>query len=167
MRHDVDGVERRHRAAGEIERGRRDVDQMHREAAARRLGGGDERRQFVSAARAELDEHRQRIDARQNLAPVAREQGALGARNRIPRQLADRLEQRRTERVVEVARRQLPRRQREVILDVAGKRLQLDTLGGAIGRNGRSHRHMGTARGTSSGTWDATAHAPWRATPLS
>jgi len=63
----------------------------------------DERRELFPAARTELDERRQRLDLREDLASVAREEVPLGPRHAIPRQLADGLEERGAERVVEVA----------------------------------------------------------------
>src|SRR5712664_3523317 len=78
----------------------------------------DQRRELFSAPGPELDESPQRIDVREDLASAAPEQVPLRSRNPIPRQLTDGLEERRAERVVQVAGRQLPRRQRQVIRDV-------------------------------------------------
>ena len=54
--------------------------------------------------------------------PCVVEQARLRPRDAIPGQPADRLEQRRPERVVQMARRQLTRLQAQVVLDVVGKR---------------------------------------------
>ena len=62
--------------------------------------------------------------ARRSRGRAAASRSRLRARDAVPRQLADRLEQRRAERVVEVPRRQLPRRQRQVVLDVARELLE-------------------------------------------
>src|SRR5205814_1949165 len=104
-------VERREGAAGEIECGGRDVHQMHGQMVRSRAAGGDERRELVAAPRAELDDGGQRVEAGEYLAAVALKQRALDFRDAVPRQLADGLEQRGAERIVEIARRQLPGRQ--------------------------------------------------------
>ena len=52
---------------------------------------------------------------------VPREQLGLGARDPVPRQPADRLEQARAERVVQILRLQLLGREREVALDIGSE----------------------------------------------
>ena len=84
---------------------------------------------ITRAERALLDRHAPEIvarlcagaQARDDFRGVAIEQGPLRARDAIPGQPADRLEEARPERVVEILRLQLLRRQREVAPDVGGE----------------------------------------------
>src|SRR5687768_16253965 len=103
----------------EIERGRRDVDEPHGRGAAPARGRGEQQIQLLAVAAAELDDLElagQRVEDR-GAAPL--EQRALGAPDPVPRQAADRFEERGAEIVVEPARRQRPRRARESVGDVA------------------------------------------------
>jgi hypothetical protein len=90
-----------------------------RPARLERFGQQD---QFLAAAAAELHDRAvgpaQRRDDR---AGVPRQQRRLGARDPIPRQPADRLEQAGAERVVQVLRLQLLRCGRQVAPDVGGE----------------------------------------------
>jgi hypothetical protein len=71
-------------------------------------------------------------------------QPPLRARDRIPRQLTNRVEQSRAERVVERARRQLPRRLHEIVPNVACERC--DVRADQIGTDERAHGFSWTQR---------------------
>src|SRR5262245_29771623 len=88
--------------------------------------------ELFPAARPELHDPRDRSDLTQQRSPMACEQGLLGAGDRIPRQSADRLEKRRSKRVVEITRRELPRTLRQVVLDVGGELSRLQRLRSTI-----------------------------------
>ena len=75
----------------------------------------------LSPPGAQLDDPRERAGSREDLRTVAREQARFRARDRIPRQMTDRVEEGRAQRVVEVPRRQLPRRLRQVERDIRGE----------------------------------------------
>ena len=83
--------------------------------------GLDEGEELLAVARAELDDRGERRKAPEDVASVQPEEPQLGPCDAIPGQQADRLEERRAELVVEVPRRQLARRERQVVLDVARK----------------------------------------------
>src|SRR5687768_16060254 len=104
-----------------------------------------------------------------DLGGMAVEQGALGARDAIPGQAADRFEQAGAQRVVEIFRLQLLGRQREIARDV-GRELRLEGRRRAR-LNPRPfetwRRHKDSCRETSCGSWGAPARAPWRGTPPS
>src|SRR5688572_33105632 len=89
----------------------------------------DERPQLGAVARPQLDDARQARGRRgmpENRPPMGVQQADLSARDAVPRQLADGVEQRRAEPVVEIARRKLAWFERQVVLDVAGKLLKID-----------------------------------------
>ena len=159
-----------------------DVDQMHAAAAAGRLQRlGEDRRasrrcrspSSTTAARA-TDPIRRAVD---DLARVRAQQPALRARDAIPRQPADRLEQAEPERVVEILRRQLPRRQREVVPHVGGEIAISLSTGSWHARDRvmrtlprRTERRVDVgivAPGTSCGMSAESARAPSPATRLS
>ena len=107
---------------GLLERLRRDVDQVTRALAPRAGSASASSTSFSplpqpSSTIVPVEPRR----ARDDLARVRAEQPRLGPRDAIPRQPADRLEQARAERVVEILRLQLLRRQREIARDVGGE----------------------------------------------
>src|SRR4051812_45254460 len=106
---------------GGIQCAARDVDELDIEAAGDRPAALDEPRQFLSAARTELDQVRRPSGKIEDLTRVRVEQALFGASDLIPRQSADGLENRRAEGIVEVAGRQLAWLKRQVILHVVGK----------------------------------------------
>ena len=65
----------------------------------------------------------------QNFSAMLREQPLLGPRDAIPRETADRFEERRAEWIVEIAGRQLARRLRQIVLDVSGELRQRTRVG--------------------------------------
>src|SRR4051812_23263197 len=75
---------------------------MH--AARRRRAGAREHEQLLAGAGAELDELHAAAERAHHLGAVALEQPRLGPRDRVPGELADRLEELRAERVVKVFR---------------------------------------------------------------
>jgi hypothetical protein len=81
----------------------------------------DERLQLAAVAGAELDEVRELRELREDLRAVTFEEAHLCARDRVPREFADRVEQRRAERVVEIHRRQLPWRELQTVAHIFGK----------------------------------------------
>src|SRR2546426_3051976 len=108
MGHDVDVVENRESAARGGERRFREIDEVDGEAPGRgrpfQSGcRGEELRQLRALARAKLDESRERRGKVEDLAGVPVEPTALPPRDLIPKQLADRFEQRRAERIVEIS----------------------------------------------------------------
>ena len=115
MAHDRDVLETRQPLLGLLQRLRRDVDQVYARRAASRLQRLGEQHQLLAAAASQLDDRRTaRCPSAETIDDlgVRDEQAVLGARDAIPRQPADRLEQARSERVVEVLRLKLLRRQR-------------------------------------------------------
>src|SRR5205085_12371228 len=83
-----------------------------------------ENHHLLAAAAPELDDHRNGsapADASDDRGRVLLEQPLLRARNAVPRQPADRFEQARAERVVEILGLKLLRRQRQIAADVGGK----------------------------------------------
>src|SRR4029450_3703416 len=79
----------------------------------------------------------------------------LQARETIRGQPADRLEERRAERVVQVFRLELLRRQREIALHV-GREVSCEPFG-------TLRKHTDSSLETSSGSWGGSAREPWRA----
>ena len=120
-----------------VERGRRDVDRCTSSGRGAMPPGVDQRQRASRRCRGPARRRRQAARRRRrSRGRAALEQAQLGARDAVPRQPADRLEQRRAERVVEVARRQLPRLLRQVVLDVArelrGRRLGAVSAGAVV-----------------------------------
>ena len=107
---------------------------------ARRLQRFGENHDLLAAAAAQLDDQRHRVleraEPRDDLGRVPMEQRALRARDAVPRQPADRLEEARAERVVEILRLQLLRREREIARDVGGA-LHQRVIVGEIGEPAR------------------------------
>src|SRR5262249_36241412 len=97
----------------------RDVDQVHAAVAAGGLQRLGEDHELLAAAASQLDELRhdrsirsaQQVD---DLTSVRFEQPPLRAGDAVPRQTADRLEEARAERIVEILRLQLLGGQREI-----------------------------------------------------
>src|SRR5206468_9771625 len=111
---DRDVLERAEGALRELERGRRYVDEVDRHppaAAPRRFG---EQGDLLAAPGPELEQGHRVTERSNHLVRRPGEQARLRARDPIPGQPADRLEERRTERVVEVLRLDLFGREREV-----------------------------------------------------
>src|SRR5207249_867152 len=142
----------------------------------------EERLQLVAAAASELDDPRERVDRRQNVPPVSDQQSRLGPRDRVPGKATDCLEERRTELVVKITRRELARLERQVVANVERelavpiaacartiRRDETDHHGGSlrVSRIGTSRRRMGSACGTSCGRSVVAAREPWPATPPS
>jgi hypothetical protein len=119
--HDRDVLERAERPLRELEGRRRDVDEVDEHALAAAPQALREHRELLAASAAELDDRDRILEGFHHLGRVALEQPALGARDPVPRQPADRLEQRGAERVVKVLRLDLLRRQREVAAHVGGE----------------------------------------------
>ena len=107
MREDVDAAAVAQRPRGRRERGSRHIHEVDAHMAPRRRRVED-RRQLGAASRSKLHE-RGRLNALDQLAAMTLDEPLLCARDAVPRELADRLEQRRPERVVEVLRGQLTR----------------------------------------------------------
>ena len=91
-------------------------------------------------------------------ARVAREQRRLAARDAVPRQTADRLEERRPERVVEPARRQ-PLGAREQASPRRPRRRRRAARRGSDARSGTWRRHRDSGAGTSCGSCGARSAA--------
>jgi hypothetical protein len=120
MRHDMDVLRSAERATRQGERARRDVNQMKFEpGGAVPPVGADQRRQLLAAARPELDDSRQARNVRENRPPMGREQPHFSARDPIPRQKTNRVEECRSQRVVQIARGKLARLELQVVLDIA------------------------------------------------
>ena len=96
------------RPARELEGGGRHVNQMDVQQPAARPRGLDQRAELVAASRSELDDCGDPVKGPEDIAAVRGQQPRFGARDGVPRQPANRFEERRTEIVVEIARRQLP-----------------------------------------------------------
>ena len=128
-RRDRHGRQRRETRASTQQRRGRDVDQVHTPEPLAALLEQDRKLLTVAAAKLrDVERPRQRLE---HLARVAREQRRLRPRDPVPRQPADGIEERRAQRVVEIARRQLARRPLEILGDVgdeigsSGKRKSL------------------------------------------
>ena len=128
------------RARGRIERRRRHVHEVRCQIHTRMCR--EQCHELVAAAGPKLDHVRDAARARQHLVGVQRQQPAFGSRDAVPRQAADHFEQRQPDVVVEISRRQLPRRQREVIPDIFGERGALDVR--RRWRSGRWRIHKDT-----------------------
>ena len=125
-RHRVGGQRGQSRASAQ-ERGWRDVDQMHApESLAAAL---EQDRELLAVAASKLRDVQRSRQRLENLARVAREQRGLRSRDAIPGQPADRVEERRAQRVVEVTRRELARRPLQVLRDIR------DEIGASRKRN--------------------------------
>ena len=117
MADDGDVLEAPERALGQLEGRRRDVDQVHRHRApaqAQRLGDHGE---LLAAAAAELRDRHRIADRTHHLRREPRQEAALRPRDPVPRQVADRFEERRAEAVVEVLRLELFGGQGQVAAD--------------------------------------------------
>ena len=110
--------------------------------------------ELVAVAAAELDQSIRASGGGEDLRAVRVNQPPLGPRDRIPRQLADGVEQRRAERVVERARRELTRRLRQVIANIGGERARPPRCPAPsrpvashalLARSGTSRRHTDSA----------------------
>jgi hypothetical protein len=101
----------------------RHVDQVRDQRFGRSL---EQRLQLAPVSGAELDDPSQSSDAGENLTAMIREQPALRPCDAVPRQFADGIKQGGPERIVEISRRQLPRRQLQVAAHVIGKRRTSD-----------------------------------------
>jgi hypothetical protein len=112
-----------------LERGGRDVDQVQMERRLRARERSHQRGELVAAAGTELDDQ-PRIGERADRHGITFEQALFSARHLVPRQAADRFEQRRSKRIVQIFRRQRLRRRREATADVGHQR-RIDRLGGA------------------------------------
>src|SRR6266853_4563253 len=99
-----------------------------------------QRRHLLAAAGAEFDDGGN-TGAGQNRAAVGGEQPRLRASDAIPGQSADRLEERRPQIVVEIARRKLPRLERQVVIYV-GRELFNGNGAFADSRDHRAHRNV-------------------------
>ncbi len=105
-----------------LERLRRNVDQVDVRAGAAALERFGEEHDLLAAAASELDDRALAIaERRHDRRGVPCEQIGLGSRDPVPRQTADRLEQARPERVVQILRLQLLGREREVPLDIGSE----------------------------------------------
>ena len=161
---DRDVLEAPERALGELERRRRDVDQVDRApgAAAARSASA------IIASFSPLPQPSSTSvtgspTRRHHLRREPREQAPLGARDPVPRQVADRLEERRAEPVVEVLRLELLGREGEVAAHVGRRnRARLRRAGTARSAGSPSTRPSGTSRtrtGSSAGTSCASCAA--------
>ena len=140
---DVQVLERRERLHRPRRARRRRVDQVRVHVRARRHASAASRASRRCRSPSSTIARRRR-----NAWPIAAacrsKQLQLGSRDAVPRQMADRVEQRRAERVVEESRRQLPRLQlqvepsglRELALGLRGRR---EALAGRVA-TGRSLR---------------------------
>jgi len=144
-----------------------------------------ERRQLLAAAASQLDDARQGTRSSEHAGGMRREQTRLRARDGIPRQAADRLEQRRPQDVVQISRRELPRRSRQIRPNIARKfaRLVANRSAGRpaaarppvgtcvkgqhVWRNEAWRRHRGSNRGTSCERSAGAVHEPCWARRLS
>ena len=135
MADDRDVLQARQPLLGLLERLRGDVDQVDAGRAAGRLQRLGEHDQLLAAAAPELDDRggSSSPSVGDDLPRVSVEQAALRARDAVPRQPADRLEQARAERVVEILRLELLRREREIAPDVGGE------VGEQTGRGADDH----------------------------
>src|SRR4029434_2228619 len=86
----------------------------------------DQRQQLGPVAWPELDDARDRRRLPQTRAAMCVEQAELRAGDAVPRQFADGIEQRRPERIVQIARRKLPGFERQVVFDIAGKLFKIE-----------------------------------------
>jgi hypothetical protein len=84
----------------------------------------EERPQLFAIARTQLDDVGQRWQAAEDAVAMRREQTHLCPGDGVPRQPADRFEQSGAEIIVEVARRELARRQRQVVPHVGRELLE-------------------------------------------
>ena len=147
-------VETGERGSREVERTRRHVDQMHCGLIPARDRRFNQNRQLLAAAAAKLDVRGVlACDVHQRWSQAG-EQGRLAARDAIPGEAADRLEERRPECIVEPPRRQPLRLREQARTEVLGKG---GTRRSLSGRNGTWHRHRDSEDGTSCGR--CAAHA--------
>ena len=140
-------------------------------AAVRRQDG-----ELLAAAAAELHDAERPAQRLENRLRVRREQRRFRARDAIPRQAADRFEERRPELVVEVFRRELPRRALQVLAHLGGETCHetRQATRAACVRSSRATWQCGTWRrrrdsgaGTSCGSRAGRGRAPSPATRLS
>ena len=87
----------------------------------RRPARFDQDLQLLAVTAAELDQRQRRIEGSDDVLGPPGDQLRLGARDLVPRQPADGVEQRRSERIVEVLRRQLLRRPLQRLGDFGGE----------------------------------------------
>ncbi len=105
-----------------LERLRRDVNEVHARVAAPALERLGEEDNLFAAAAPELDDGAFGVaQRRDDGVGVAGEQFGLRAGDVVPRQPANRLEQARAERVVQVLGLQLLGHEREIALDISGE----------------------------------------------
>src|SRR5436190_5903857 len=141
--------------------------------------GADQRRQLLAAARPQLDNRRQMRNVRENRSPMGREQLHFSARDLIPRQKTNRVEECRPQRVVQIARGKLARLELQIVLNIVresrnGRRLLVRTRRGdgvdvthrGLSRSETWRTHTDSGRGTSCGRSAAEALARSRARRL-
>ena len=114
---DVRPLERTERLDRTRERGPGEIDEVRVHAGD--AGMPQQRREFFAVAAPELDHPAAAPQRLPDRARVPLEQPKLGPRDAIPGQMADGVEQRRAERVVEEARGELPRGLLQIEPDVA------------------------------------------------
>ena len=107
MRHDDDLGVTGEDPAGGVECRTRHVHEVHGHGASG--PGRQERGEFQTASRPEFDEGRKRIDKGENVARPALEEPLFGPGDLVPRQVADRLEERRSKLAVQMFGRELTR----------------------------------------------------------
>ena len=104
MRDDVHVRQHSDGLCGRRQGGRRHIDQMRRSTRSARSGQTRKQDfQLFAAPGPEFDDVGHRGGAPEDVGAVRREQARFRARDRVPRQAADRVEQRRPEVVVEIA----------------------------------------------------------------
>ena len=108
---------------GLLERLRRDVDQVHVRRQPSRLQRLGQQQQLLAAPAPQFDDGGPLVftERGNNRGTVLREQPRLRPRDAIPRQPADRLEEARAERVVEIFRLKLLRGEPQIPTDVGGE----------------------------------------------
>jgi hypothetical protein len=138
-------LDRRQCLHGVRERRLREVDQVRVDPGE--IDVRQERRELLAVAAAELDHAAARSQRPADRRPVSAEQLHLGARDPVPRKVADRVEQRRAERVVEESRGELSRALLEVAADVPREGVPLVRIGEVPGRrlHGRLLAHRKAA----------------------
>src|SRR5436190_21150617 len=114
--------DRRKAVGGHLQRGRRNIDQLHKGERFRRV-----RREYgelLPAAASKLRKADGPLERSYNRAGVRGEQCRLRASDAVPRQPADRLKERGAELVVEIARGELAPRPLQVLANLARERRQ-------------------------------------------
>jgi hypothetical protein len=115
-RRDGSGGQRGKTGTSAHERSSGDVDQMHAPKPLATFLQQD--RQLVAVAAAELRDVERTWQRLQHLARMTREQRGLRSSHPVPRQPADRIEQRRPQWIVKVARGKLTRRPLKILCDI-------------------------------------------------